>query len=81
MAKPSPKGSPILKLIILILIGILFLALYIPSKMWKEEATRTNIGRQRIEDVYRASQRFTAVNKYYTPNLEDILNFIRQLGI
>jgi hypothetical protein len=77
MASPSPKGSPILKLIILILLGVLFLALYIPNKMWNEEAKRTNIGRERMEDIYRASQRFTAVNKYYTPDLEKILDFIR----
>jgi hypothetical protein len=77
MATPSPKGSPILKLIILILLGVLVLSLYLPDKMWKAEAKRTNVGRERMDDIYRASQRFTEVNKYYTPDLEKILNFIR----
>ena len=61
MATPTPKGSPILKLIILVLIVVLILAIYIPSKMWKEQALRTQLDRQRMEDIYRASQRYTQV--------------------
>ena len=77
MATPTSKGSPILKLVILVLVVVLILAIYIPSKMWKEQAQRTHSDHMRMEDIYRASQRFTQVNQYYTPSLEDIIEFIR----
>ncbi len=78
MATPSAKGSPLFKIIILILIVVLFLAIYVPSSTWNEQQARTRLARQCMEDVYRASRRYTEVTQTHTPSLETIIEFMRQ---
>ncbi len=78
MATPSAKGSPLYKIIILILIVVLFLAIYVPSSTWDEQGGRTRLARQCMEDVYRASHRYTEVSQTHTPSLETIIEFMRQ---
>ena len=78
MAIPTAQGSPLLKLIILVLVVVLLLSLYVPSLMWSQQRQRINECRLRMDDVYRASQRYTEVNRSYTPSLEEIINFARQ---
>ncbi len=78
MATPSARGSPLYKVIILILVVVLFLAIYLPSSTWKEQQARTRLARQCMEDVYRASRRYTEVSQTHTPSLETIIEFMRQ---
>jgi hypothetical protein len=78
MATPSAKGSPLYEIIILVLIVVLFLAIYVPSSQWGDQRARTRLARQSMEDVYRASHRYAAVTQMQTPSLETIIEFMRQ---
>ncbi len=78
MATPSAKGSPLFKIIILILAVVLFFAIYVPSSTWDKQRQRTRLARQCMEDVYRASHRYTDVTQTHTPSLDTIIEFMRQ---
>lgn len=78
MATPSAKGSPLYKIIILVLIVVLFLAIYVPSSQWNEQRARTQLARQSMEDLYRASFRYATVTQTQTPSLDTIIEFMRR---
>ncbi len=73
----QPKGSLILKLIILLLLGLLLFSILYPSSQWKRQAEEQNVCRLRMENLLYATREFAAKNARYSENLDDYLEFIR----
>ncbi|MBN2091908.1 hypothetical protein JW964_19990 [candidate division KSB1 bacterium] len=78
MAKATGKGSIILKLIIVILIGVLAAAIMIPKQMWDEEEKNTTTCRQRMSSLLSAELLFQKYNEKYCPDLDTLLAFFQK---
>ncbi len=77
MAEATGKGSIILKLIIVILIGVLAAAIMIPKQMWDQEAKNTETCHQRMNSLLSAELLFQKYNEKYCPNLDTLLAFFQ----
>lgn len=77
MAEATGKGSIILKLIIVILIGVLAAAIMIPKQMWDQEAKNTTTCQQRMNSLLSAELIFQKYNEKYCPNLDTLLTFFQ----
>jgi hypothetical protein len=73
----QPRGSLILKLIILLLLGLLLFSILYPHAQWKKQAVEQGVCRLRMENLLYATREFAAKNARYSENLNDYLEFIR----
>jgi hypothetical protein len=75
MAYPSPKGSIILKILIVVLICVLILILYYPGKMWTRQAREEGECRFRMLSLMEAQQMYFMKTKKYANNLDTLRQF------
>lgn len=78
MAEATGKGSIILKLIIVILIGVLAAAIMIPKQMWDQEDKHTTTCQQRMNSLLSAELLYQKYNEKYCSNLDTLLSFFQK---
>ncbi len=78
MAEATGKGSIILKLIIVILIGVLVAAIMIPKQMWDQEEKNTKTCQQRMNSLLSAELLYQKYNEKYCSNLDTLLSFFQK---
>lgn len=71
-----PKGSIILKILIVLLLGLLLTSILYPSYQWKQQNQQRDICRLRMENLLYVSREYASKTKTYTENLDQYLTFI-----
>ncbi len=74
-------GSLVAEIVIAILIIVLFLAILVPKKQWREQAREETLCRQRMENIYFASRFFNKMTHRYSTDLSELLSFAESESI
>ncbi len=77
MARKGYQGSIILEILIVLLVALLVVVIYIPDKIWEEEAYLTNTCRNNINAIYEAERYYFRHTESYTDTLSKLVTFIQ----
>lgn len=66
-------GSLIVEIIVIALLAVLFLALFVPRRQWREQDENMERCRQRIENLDRAVRFFNKHTKSFPTNIDDLI--------
>lgn len=77
MAKASPKGSIIYKIIIVVLGAALIATIMFPKSLWKMEEENTKICRERMEHILSAELQYMMEFNTYADSLSKVVDFIK----
>jgi len=77
MAKASPKGSIIYKIIIVILSVALVATILFPRALWKQEAENEKICHERMEHILSAELLYLMEYNSYNDTLKTVVDFIK----
>lgn len=77
----QPKGSWLLKILIVILIVVLLASVMYPQKLWREQSAMMQDTRDRMENLNYVVQRFNDVRGTYVANVDSLISFIESDSI
>jgi len=77
MAKASPKGSIVYKLIIVLLAVALIATILFPKSLWKKEAANMKACRERMEHILSAELQYMMAFNTYNDTLSKVIDFIK----
>ena len=72
----EPKGSWIMKVIIVILVAVLIVSVLYPRKLWNKHAELIQDSRERMDNLNYIVQRYHDVYGTYNADLDSLLSFI-----
>lgn len=75
--RPQPKGSIVLKIIIVLLAGILVWVIYEPYAYMEQEAVFKRESRLRMADIRQAELLYLDHHGRYTASLDSLIEFIK----
>jgi hypothetical protein len=78
MAKASPKGSIIYKIIIVLLAAALIATILYPKSLWKKETQNTKACHERMEHILSAELQYMMHFNTYNDTLSRVVNFIKE---
>jgi len=73
-----PKGSIILKLLIVVFFGLMLVSIFIPKEQWKEQAAERDNCRLRMENLSYVIREYGLKHQGFVDNLQTYLDFIAQ---
>ncbi len=76
-----PKGSWILRLLVVVLIVFVIAAILYPQKLWTKQDEVTELSRERMRNINFIVQRYHDINKAYVDDLDTLLTFIKNDSI
>lgn len=75
--RPRPKGSIVLKIIIVVLVGVLIWVIYEPYAYMEEEAGYKRESRLRMANIRQAQLLYMDGHRRYTGDLDSLIGFIK----
>jgi len=78
MAKESPKGSIIYKIIIVILSLVLIFTILYPKALWQKETVNTKSCRENMEHIMSAQLLYMMYNNNYNDTLRKVVDFVTE---
>ncbi len=76
-----PKGSLILKVLIVLLLVMLIASVLYPGRLWEEQDNLVQATRDRMENLNYVVQRYNQVNNRFTADVQELITFIQQDSI
>ncbi len=77
----TPKGSWILKLLVLVLIAFVLASVLYPKQLWTRQDQLTEEARERMRNVNYMVQRYHDTHQRYTENLDTLVQFMQNDSI
>jgi competence protein ComGC len=78
MAAKGSRGSIILEILITLMVLLLLAVIFLPDKIWKEEAQTSKICRDNMNALYEAQRFYYQKNANYNESLPDLLTFVQK---
>ncbi len=78
MAANEGKGSILLKLLIVVLVGVLIAVIIVPGSIWDEESREQITAQDNISSIFEAEKFFHRINNRYTSDPAELLQTVNQ---